>query len=51
MFNKNTLKLYNEIKEKRESFLLEAIIIKFRLLRPLGKLYNIIIYSRSTTTL
>ena len=45
VFNKDTLKLYNEIETKGETFLSEATTTKFRLFRPLGKLYNIIIYS------
>jgi hypothetical protein len=39
------------MEEKGEAFLSEAIATKFRLLRPLGKLHNIITYSRSTATL
>jgi hypothetical protein len=36
---------------KGETFLSEAIATKFRLLGPLGKLHNIITYSRSTAAL
>jgi hypothetical protein len=36
---------------KRELSRKEEIAKKFRLLRPLGKLHNILVYSRSTTAL
>jgi hypothetical protein len=51
IFNEDTLKLYNEIEIRGETFLSETIATKFRLLGPLGKLHNIITYSRSTTAL
>ena len=51
IFNEDTLKSYDEIEIRRETFLSETVAIKFRLLKPLNKLYNIITYSRSTAAL
>jgi len=50
-FDEDTFKSYDEMEEKGEAFLSEAIAIKFRLLKPLSKLHNIIIYSRSIAAL
>ena len=52
LFNKEIdLKSYDEIEERGEVVNTEDITYKFRLLRPLGKLYNIIVYSRSNNVL
>jgi hypothetical protein len=51
IFEEKDLESYDEIERSGEDFLSEAIAHKFRLLGPLGKLHNIITYSRSTPAL
>jgi len=52
LFNKEIdLKLYNKIEERGEAVNIEDIAYKFRLLRLLGKLHNIIVYSCSNDAL
>ena len=45
------LKSYNKREKSEEDLTPEAVAYKFRLLRPLGKLHNIIVYSRSNAAL
>jgi hypothetical protein len=45
------LESYNKINKRGELSRKEDIVQKFRLLRPLGKLYNILVYSCSTSAL
>ena len=47
-----TLKSYDEIEKRGEEVTRkEEITYKFRLLSPLGKLYNIVIHSRDTANI
>ena len=46
-----TLESYDEREKSGEDLTPEAITYKFRLLGPLGKLYNIIVYSHSNAAL
>jgi hypothetical protein len=52
LFNKEIdLESYDEMEERGEAVNTEDIAYKFRLLRPLGKLHNIIVYSCSNNAL